>query len=663
MGWKTGQAYQKAVIPAKSLLFFPLRRPYTRRMFMDSSSLPRLPRKGALLGIVALFTAIMLVVYGKSLGNGFVRWDDGLLIYENPAVMEMTPGSLKRIFTTYDPELYIPLTLLSYQIDYQLGNGQPFLFHLENWFWHLLNGLFVAWLAYLLMKRKWIAVLTGLLFLLHPLHTEAVAWASGRKDVLSMFFFLATVIGYLYHRQNGSTLARRLSIIAFTLGLMSKGQILVLPAVLILLDLFRGQKFSKQMFTEKWPYFLLSIIFGAIGIYGKLRVAGASSLYEKVVMSFKSTMFYLEKLFWPDHFSLLYPYNESVTLASPDFYVPMVIVLVIVALCVLLWKKLPELWFGFAFYYLVLAPTFLNFAKGEDMGVYFASDRYPYVASVGVFLFIGLLITRMVRNASESKEQLTAGALSLLVVAPLGVLAYNQSMVWENTQTLFANVIQHYPESSHVAHNNLGNMYRLGKDLDRAIDEYNQALAIKPHAKTYANLGAAYRQQKKYTEAMTAYQKGITLTPGSKEAHFGLGIVYAELGQREKATEEYRKALTIDPKYEEAYTNLGSVLLAERKVDEAITQYQKALEVNKFFPDAQYNLAVALDAKGDIDGAIDAYIRAASLAPYSTAPLINLGILYAKKGDREASIRAFERVLRIDPNHKTAREALRQLGQ
>ena len=631
-------------------------------MFTDSS-IPRLPRKGVLLGIVALFTAAMLIVYGKSLGNDFVRWDDGLLIYENPAVMEMTPASLKRIFTTYDPELYIPLTLLSYQINYQLGDGTPFIFHLENWFWHLLNGLFVAWLAYLLMHRKWIAVLTGLLFLLHPLHTEAVAWASGRKDVLSLFFFLAALIGYLYHRENGKTLTRRLSIVAYTLGLMAKGQILVLPIILILFDLFQGRRVTKQSIMEKWPYFLLSLVFGLIGIYGKLRVAGASSMVEKVVMSFKSTLFYLEKLFWPDRFSLLYPYNENVTLASPDFYVPMIIVLVIVALCVLLWKKLPELWFGFAFYYIVLSPTFLNFAKGEDMGVYFASDRYPYVASIGMFLLIGLLLTRVLRHVSESKEQVTAGALSLLAVAPLGWLAYRQSMVWENTETLFANVIKHYPESSHVAHNNLGNMYRLRKDMDRAIDEYNQALAIKPHAKTYANLGAAYRQQKNYTEAMTAYQKGIALTPGSKEAHFGLGIVYAELGQRTQAMEEYRKALEIDPKYEEAYTNLGSVLLAERKVDEAIAQYEKALEVNKFFPDAQYNLAVALDAKGDIEGAIDAYTRAASLAPYSTAPLINLGILYAKQGDREASIRAFERVLRIDPNHKTAREALRQLGR
>jgi protein O-mannosyl-transferase len=627
---------------------------------MFPESLPSLPPRRFLLLIAALFTGLMLLTYGKSLSNEFVRWDDGLLIYENPGVMEMTPSSLKRIFTTYDPELYVPLTLLTYQIDYQIAGPNPFIFHLENFLWHLLSALLVAWLAFLLIKKPWIACVVGLMFMLHPLHTEAVAWASGRKDVLSLFFFMASFIGYLYFR-DGSQRAYLWSIAFFCIGLLCKGQILTLPVILILTDLFRGRKIGKEMFVEKWPHFALSVLFGIIGLLGKTRVVGATGTWEKIVMSFKSAMFYLEKLFWPDHFSLLYPYTKAVTLASPDFYIPFGVLVAIAAACVLLRKKLPELWFGFLFYYLVLSPTFLNFAKGTDMGVYSASDRYAYVASIGVFLFIGFILAR-IAGSSQACEKLAAGAVSLAMVAPLGFLAQRQSMVWKDTESLFENVIEHFPESSHVAHNNLGNMYRLRKDLDRSIEEYRKATAIQPHPKTYANLGGAYRQKKMYDSALEAYRQALLLKPDSKEAFFGRALVEAELGKRDEAKADYRKALEIDPNYEEVYTNLGVLLFAERDIDGAIAQYQKAIGINKWFADAQYNLAIAYSAKGDIDAAIDAYERTLRLAPRAIPAYINVGILYAKKGDTNASIRAFRKVLSIDPNNKTAAEALRQLG-
>ena len=604
----------------------------------------------------------MLLVYGKSLGNTFVRWDDGLLIYENPAVMEMTPASLLRVFTTYDPELYIPLTLLTYQIDYQIAGPNPFIFHLGNWFWHLGSALLVAWLAFLLLGRRWIAIVVGLLFMLHPLHTEAVAWASGRKDVLSLFFFLASIIGYLYFRDDGSKKAYRLSILCFLLGLMAKGQILILPVVLVLLDVFRGRVWSKAMLTDKIPYVLLSVIFGIIGIIGKLRVAGATDFGTKIVMSFKSAVFYLQKLFWPDHFSLLYPYTGDVTIASPDFYVPLAILIAIAAACLLLRKKLPELWFGFLFYYFVLSPTFLNFAKGDDMGVYSASDRYAYVASVGIFLMVGFLLARLLWK-DGSKEWLVASAVTMVIVVPLGVRAHEQSMVWRDTETLFANVIKHFPESSHIAYNNLGNMYRLRGDLEGAIERYKQGLAIHQNPKTWSNLGGAYRQLKRYAEAEDAYTHAFAIAPGSKEAHFGLGILYAELGRRDDAKAEYAKALAIDPDYEEAHTNLGSVLLADRDIEGAIAHYQRALEINNYFADAQYNLAFAYSTKGDDAAALAAYERSMQLSPRSLAPRINAGILYAKKGERAKSIEMFESVLTLDPGNATAKEALRQLGR
>lgn len=629
----------------------------------ESTSLPRLPSLGVLLGAIACVVGLLLLVYGSSLQNGFVRWDDGLLIYENPAVMEISPSSLKRIFTTYDPELYIPLTLFSYQVDYALAGANPFWFHAHNLFWHAAGALLVAWLAFLLTGRKWVGLFVGLLFALHPLHTEAVAWAAARKDVLSLFFFLGSLVAYLYWRDRGEKLPYRLSLLCFLLGLMSKGQILVLPVVLVLVDLYRGRRLSKDMFIEKWPWFLLSVVFGIIGIIGKTGVAASSSLGAKILMSFKSTTFYLGKMLWPDHFSLLYPYTGSVSLSSPDFYVPIFIVTTLAILSLLLRRKLPELWFGLAFYYLVLAPTFLNFAKGTEMDMYYASDRYAYVASIGIFLLVGLLSVRVSRALHDAKAVHAAGAAAgLSLILPLGALAHRQSAVWKDTESLFANVIEHFPESSHVAHNNLGNMYRLRKEMDRAVSEYEQAIAIRPHPKTMANLGGAYRQLKQYDKAEAIYARALETDARSKEAHFGYGILLAELGRRQEAETMYRTAVEIDPAYEEAYTNLGSLLLAEGRMDDAIAAYEKAVEVAPYFADAWYNLGVARSAKGDAEGAIEAYERTISVQPRASSAYINLGILYSKLNNREKAVKAFRDLLRVDPNNATAREALRQLG-
>jgi len=152
--------------------------------------------RSTILWITGAFFVLTFALYGSSLSNSFVRWDDGMLIYENPAIREITPSTLKTVFTSYDPELYIPLTFMSYQVDYALGGTNPTIYHAQNLFWHTLNALLVAGFILLLSRRKWIALLCGVLFAIHPLHTEAVAWASARKDVLSTFFFLVSLISY-----------------------------------------------------------------------------------------------------------------------------------------------------------------------------------------------------------------------------------------------------------------------------------------------------------------------------------------------------------------------------------------------------------------------------------------------------------------------------------
>ncbi len=629
----------------------------------DASSLPSLPSWRVILGIVAGFFALTFLIYGWSLKDEFVRWDDGMLVYENSAIREISPASVYHIFTTYDPELYIPLTFFTYQIDYQLSGQNPFLYHLDNLVLHTLNALLVGWLLYLLSKRTWVGLLCGLLFAVHPLHTEAVEWVSARKDVLSTFFFLLSLIGYLYWRERGESKTYWGSIIAFMLGLMAKVMAITLPVILLLLDWREGRKWDWQMLKEKIPYFAVAVVFGIIGLFGKSGVIQSSSTMSKILMACKSAVFYLQQIVWPLHFSLLYPYTKAIVLTSPDFYIPVLVLLIIAVLAIYSLKFTRDIFFALVFYFITVAPTFLNFAKGGDLDIYFASDRYAYVPSIGIFFLLAVLLWHLVewKKTMNAATAWASAGVAVLLLAGLSAKAYAQSLVWQNTETLFLNVLSLYPESSYVAHNNLGNVYRLKGEYDKAIDEYQKSIAIRAHPKTMSNLGAVYRLLGRTDDALAEYQKALAVDNNSKEAHFGLGIVYATQHKWPEAIAEYQKALILDPQYVEAYTNLGSALMEEGNVQDAIVAYQKALALNSYFTDAQYNLAIAFTKAGQPDAAISHYERVVAVAPAFTPARINLGVLYYQQGKTQDARRQFAAILSYDPANAAAKEAMQQM--
>ncbi|NOS67149.1 MAG: tetratricopeptide repeat protein [Candidatus Peribacteraceae bacterium] len=621
--------------------------------------------------IIALFFALSALVYGKAVWQSeFVRWDDGMLVYENPAIREISPATIKHIFSTYDPELYIPVTFFSYQIDYQIGGIHPFQYHLTNFLFHTFNALLVAWFVMLIFVRGqkarslFLGIFCGLLFLLHPLHTEGVMWVSGRKDLLSTFFLLLTLIYWVRWRENPVRRWYLMAIGFFALALMSKVMAITLPVILLLIDWQQGRLREtplrvRQIFTEKIPFFALSIIFGLIGIGGKTKTVASSSTLEKILMAGKSSVFYLRKILWPDNFSLLYPYHKDVVLTSPDFYIPIIVWVVILIIIVLLWRRTRDVAFGVALYAVTVAPTFLNFTKGGDLDVYFASDRYAYFPSIGVFIAVVALISLIAKQRIPKQIAIGIGAC---VIIALGVRSYVQSQVWRTTYTLLTNVLVHYPES-HVAHNNIANAWRLEGRLDDAIGEFEKALAIRPHAKIYANLGAVYRKQGKIPEALEVYRKGIELNPHSREIYMGRSLVWIAQKNYVAAEQDLLRALQEDPTYLEAHINLGATYAYQGNMQKAIEQYRIAINLNPFYPDVRFNLGVALQSTGDIEGAMAQYERAVHLAPRSIAARINYGILLYKTGDADGAREQFEEILTIDPENATARSALEQLGQ
>jgi hypothetical protein len=292
----------------------------------------------------ALVFGLLLAVFGVSLANDFVRWDDGLLIYENPAIREISFHSLKTIFTTFDPELYIPFTLFNYQVLYLLFGQHAWGYHLWSLLLHTSNALLGAWLISWITGNKKIGMVAGLLFALHPVQVEAIAWASALKDQLSTLFYLLALIAYLHHRDLGSKRAYWWSLGFMLFGLLSKVMVVTLPITLLLLDDLGEKKWwSKNAILEKLPYFALSTIFGLVAIFGKEAILSTTTPWQTILMALRSTTFYLEKLFWPTGFSVLYPYSGVVALTTPDIAISAVLVIVLLITVIVLrtWTRFP----------------------------------------------------------------------------------------------------------------------------------------------------------------------------------------------------------------------------------------------------------------------------------------------------------------------------------
>lgn len=612
--------------------------------------------------LVGAFLFLGLLVYGQSLGNGFVRWDDGLLIYENPAIRGFSLANLKTIFTTYDPELYIPLTLLSYQFDYMISGIRPEFYHLHSLLLHIANALLVVWFSKRLLGNYWIGIVTGLLFLLHPLNTEAVAWASGRKDVLSTMFFLLSCIGYDVARESESKKWVGVSVFALALGLLAKVTILTAPVIFLLIDYVKGRKWNVNVLL---PYIGLSILFAVIAYFGKTGVLDSSTPLEKILIAPMSTMFYIQKLILPLGLAVIYPFTGAVEFLSARILIPILLCIALAIIGLLHIKKNRTLFFGLVFFAITLSPTLFNFAKGDFL--YFASDRYAYIPSIGILLLIAFALCQL----KDRYEKPTYG-ITLVVLVVCSVLTMKQSLVWANSEALFTHNLQHYPKA-HTAHNNLGNIYRTRGELSAAVDSYNKALALSEEfgrgdqalygqAKILSNLASAYRAGGDLGNAAISLQKAETLDPLNPHAKLQKGLVAFASGNSADAEQAYKQALELQKHFTTAQINLGSLYVSLGRLDEATEVLSEATEWNPFYPQAFYNLGIAYRKLGRNRESLEAYEKAVDLEPAFVAARINLGILYAERKKIDEAIVQFQEVLRYDPSNARAVSALRQLG-
>lgn len=529
----------------------------------------------SLFSIIAMLGGIVLLTifaYAPALQNGFVDWDDPTLITQNALIRTFS----LRGFWSYDPELYIPLTLLHFQIEHALFGFDPFFFHLDSLLLHLVNVALVFTLLKLLLTCPTAAALGALLFAVHPLHVEAVAWASARKELLSACFGLAAIIAYL--RSDGGT-KRSAAIQAFVfllLSFLSKASGVLLPAVFLSLDAWRGGHFTWRDVRRTWPFWFLAAIFIVIAFFGKKSTLAFLPPSGVVLLAFRSVLFYLQKFFLPVGLSAIYPAPVAgLHLTDPAQLFAVASVLTLFGGAWVLRRKFPELLVGLGVFLLLIAPSFLAYAKSSEITL--AADRYAYLPSVGILFLVVAIAQKLLRAPPLCASVVTVTVVLALFAA--GAVR-TQARRWQSTHTLFSAVLERYP-SSPVALNNVGYQYLAEGRLEEALLLFERAVALNPaYPDALLNLGVVAAKRGDYDTAERAIQRALALDPALVPAHFSLAGLSLIRGHLEDASALYRATLGHDPDYLPALWQLAQVSLRLGKTDDARTAYLHVLDLD-----------------------------------------------------------------------------------
>src|SRR5581483_3265650 len=539
-------------------------------------------------------------------------------------------------------------TWLTYAVDYFLWGLDPFGYHLTSLLLHCVNAVLFYFLALRLLvlsvgdeassRLRLTACFAALLFALHPLRVESVAWITERRDVLSGLFFLATLLCYLKAAasdlRRGSWLAA--AVIFYALSLLSKATAMTLPVVLVVLDVYplrrlgSGRWFAPKMrrvWLEKIPFVTLAVIFAVLA-FAAQRDAGALltldnyGFAKRLGQALFAPAFYLWKMIAPIDLSPIYAIPLHLEKSDWIFFVLGVTVDVAVTAVLILyrrrWPGLLAVWIS----YLALLAPVLGLAQA---GPQFAADRYTYLSALGwAILTAGAL--RYIITQDQRLVRAAAAVVSAAAVLVLGALTWRQVQVWSDPLTLWRHAVAAYPRAS-KAQNSLANvLVQLGRQ-NEAIAHYRLAIQIDPNYKEgHHNLGLTLAGRGDVEDAKREYAEALRIDPRYKEAHNNLAAVLFYEGDLAGAIDHYRRAIAVDPAFKEAHNNLGVILMNQGNVAEAIAEYRAAIKIDPNYKEPHYNLANALLEQDKVDEAIAEYRAALAIDPNYEVARYNLGI-------------------------------------
>ena len=599
-------------------------------------------------GMLGIILLISFAVYLPVFNNKLLAWDDDNYIKNNPLIYSI---NLKDIFSQYVMGNYHPLTILTLAIEYQLFGLNETGYHVINLLLHLLNVSLVFYSINLLVKKPEVALVAALLFGIHPLHVESVAWAAELKDLLYTFFFLVSYIFYLKYLPNQQKKFYVFSLLLFCFSLLSKAMAASLPVVLLLTDYFKGRKINGKTLVEKLPFFLLSIGFGIVAVWAQ-KSTGATdvinfSFLQRIVFACYGFINYILQLFFPLHLSAYYPYPIKSTESIPALYYIYPVLLAGLLIAVFYSVRFTKKYFfGVGFF----AVTIFLVLQLLPVGGAVMADRYSYIPSIGIFYLAGEGFSFLLNKNLKVPAFLLLTAIAIF----FSVRTYTTCAIWKDDLTLWNNVISQY-QTVPLAYNNRGLVYLNEGKNDTALQDFNKAIELNPdYAKAYNNRGTLFINENKNDEALKDFDKAIELMPGSEGFHIGRGNALKNKNRFEEALMEYDKAINLRADFAEAFYSRGTLFMNQGNYSQAIAEYSKAINLNPNYIEAYLNRGNSFRDNNQIDNALKDYEKVIILNPNFVLAYFNRGTLYMNRSMYDLALKDFDKAIEFNPAYVQA---------
>ena len=553
-----------------------------------------------------LVLVITFITYYPSINNGFLNWDDIIYVMNNNMITTFSVENFKKMFSTFYMGNYHPFIILSFAFDYSFSQLNATGYHVHNLILHLINTFLVYTFCYFLFyKKNNLALIVSLLFAIHPMHVESVAWISERKDLLYTMYFLISLIAYLFYIEKKEGKYFILSVFLFIFSLLSKAQAVTLPMVLILIDYLLSRKISTKTILEKIPFFILSMIFGIVAIYAQK----ADNSINPVGISVFNSLFYAQYSIWVYLFKLVFPIFQTCLyeypvdlLGKPPLYIyfsPLILFL-LGFFIVKTWKKWKPGTFGVLFFLITIFPV-LQFLP---VGTAIVAERYTYIPYIGLFIMVGILYLMARDKAGRSSTRMLFAYLGYAAIAVLAVTTFNRTNVWYDSVSLWTDVMEKNPKSI-TAYVNRGYMYNQYKEYDKAIKDCNDGLNLDSnYFKFYVNRAVSYRNTGRYEIALADFSKAILKNPKSYDNYLDRGILYTDRFMKyDLGIADFKVYLKFRPDDANGNYNLAVAFYKKQIFDSALVYCNKAILLSPQGYGPYYIMALISDARGDFNNA------------------------------------------------------------
>ncbi|HBG60928.1 MAG: hypothetical protein A2Y03_10690 [Omnitrophica WOR_2 bacterium GWF2_38_59] len=609
----------------------------------------------------SIISLLAFVVYYQTFNDEF-HFDDMFFIVNNADIRDLS--NIKAIWGTTITQPSRFICFISFAANYHFYKLNVFGYHLTNLIIHIFSGIFVMWFAQMLLylvnkndkKKSWIAFFAALIFVSHPVQTQAVTYISQRFASLATMFYLISLCFYLKGRicsktKGGSIIAFSLSAIAAALGMFTKEIVITLPLMIIFIEYFfvkgkdnsqRELGFHKFLPFALLPFFLIIpalFQFGYKSIFftkyvSKAHLGDVFTFSTYALTQFRVLALFVRMLFLPFNQNLDHDFVMSKSFFEWDTFLSFIVLVLLIVFALKIFKRNKVLSFGTLWFFITLS---INFIPRQHI----IFEHKLYLASVGFCIALSYFVMSLFKDFKRGMA-----VLSIIVIL-FAALAFKRNKVWDNEITLWEDVLEKSPNKTKPminlgnayfktrkydkalelfqravaiddkaveAYNGMGLVYKEKGDFELSIDNYNKVLELKPRqAQTFSNRGVVYKSMGKYDLALQDQNISLSLDPNAALTYINRGVVYKSLGQYDLALADYDKALEIDPKLASGFANRGVVFNKQGKEELALIEYEKALKLDTNLPQVYYNRSLIFNDLGDKPKALADVLKAVEL--------------------------------------------------